>query len=711
MKEARWMPLLVVVLALGASGVMATSKCPDLSSPRDVLVVRWSRYTNGTCGVHGRYFTTVFEAGDTKSFPEFGNECLKFTCGAEELYLNVSASGCKTPYGCSKNDKFIYTGGTCTIPLTCQIAVVAKGITVSSQSVTKSGFTFYAGYGCGKTGANVCGNDKCFNPVGNPIGNEDWSMCIPQHTNFTTPDGGTFTCQMHTTCDKEYFYLEMVRYEVEPEPEPVYDSCSVNGTTVVSGTVTWSDPCRQTVCTVTDGIAELVTAFKDHEGCVHEQQCVKVDGRVFSHDGKGSCTELFCRKDSKTSPPVFEFDAVVVGCRADGKCYTEGTGPDDEDGCTKQKCLFDSEAGHLKMKNVFTGSGCFDLTTNTCSYGKWQTYTLGGCIKNRCNAAKNGKWLTRYRNTRKCKPISRGCKTTDGLPGCKHQKKCYPVKSVITWDDCAQYVCYSDDTDLNNGINNKKAARPMWRERATGCYGPKGCMKLGEQFVDPNTRNTYRCTYKLGDRGLKYPQFHKSCETPDGRVLALGESARVNNLWYSCNSHGRLRGPVDPNAAPDKNSKECGQHAETGQTLYEGVPYVTRVATCIRDESCNEKCRYFDQPCKSDGKYPDDWRFVGDKFNLDDAECVCTQDYEVNNQQIPGDGSLVNTPSLCGERGVKGGACRDPIDSSVVRQWGELWERSGKDSMEVCTCHPLTRSAFCSDYLPQVISVLTDMKI
>ncbi|XP_076449967.1 uncharacterized protein LOC143286313 [Babylonia areolata] len=477
MKESRWMPLLVVVLALGTSGVMATSKCPDLSSAGGhTLIVDWWRYTNGTCMAHGFPDTTVFEAGDTKSLPEIGNDCLKFTCGAEELYLNVSASGCQTPYGCSKNDKFIYTGGTCTIPLTCQIAVLAKRKPVSSESVTESTFSFYAGYGCGKAGANVCGNDKCFNPVGHPIHKDDWSMCIPQHTNFTTPDGRTFTCQMHTTCDKEYFYLEMVRYELEPEPEPEYDSCSVNGTTVVQGTVTWSDPCRQTVCTVTDGIAELVTAFKDHEGCVHEQQCVKVDGRVFSHDGKGSCTELFCRKDSKTSPPVFEFDAVVVGCRADGKCYTEGTGPDDEDGCTKQKCLFDSEAGHLKMKNVFTGSGCFDLTTNTCSYGKWQTYTLGGCIKNRCNAAKNGKWLTRYRNTRKCKPISRGCKTTDGLP-------------------------------------------------------------------------------------------------------------------------------------------------------------------------------------------------------------------------------------------VKGGACRDPIDSSVVRQWGELWERSGKDSMEVCTCHPLTRSAFCSDYLPQVISVLTDMKI
>ena len=53
------------------------------------------------------------------------------------------------------------------------------------------------------------------------------------------------------------------------------------------------------------------------------------------------------------------------------------------------------------------------------------------------------------------------------------------------------------------------------------------------------------------------------------------------------------------------------------------------------------------------------------------------------------------------------GACADPDDGSV-HQWGEFWTRPGSDPLELCTCHPLDRQAFCSDFLPDVLAVLED---
>ena len=42
------------------------------------------------------------------------------------------------------------------------------------------------------------------------------------------------------------------------------------------------------------------------------------------------------------------------------------------------------------------------------------------------------------------------------------------------------------------------------------------------------------------------------------------------------------------------------------------------------------------------------FRYLGDKFNLDGAECICTQDRMVNNRL-----GIFNVPSLCGESGGK----------------------------------------------------------
>ena len=42
------------------------------------------------------------------------------------------------------------------------------------------------------------------------------------------------------------------------------------------------------------------------------------------------------------------------------------------------------------------------------------------------------------------------------------------------------------------------------------------------------------------------------------------------------------------------------------------------------------------------------FRYIGDKFSLDGAECVCTQDLKINNKV-----GMFDVPSLCGEAGGK----------------------------------------------------------
>ena len=47
------------------------------------------------------------------------------------------------------------------------------------------------------------------------------------------------------------------------------------------------------------------------------------------------------------------------------------------------------------------------------------------------------------------------------------------------------------------------------------------------------------------------------------------------------------------------------------------------------------------------------FRYIGDKFSLDGAECVCTQDRKINNRVNANPLSKFYTPSLCGEPGGK----------------------------------------------------------
>ena len=54
------------------------------------------------------------------------------------------------------------------------------------------------------------------------------------------------------------------------------------------------------------------------------------------------------------------------------------------------------------------------------------------------------------------------------VSGCYHDGACHPVKTVIKMDDCTQYVCYSNDRDLNRGVYKAGTARPKWKARATG---------------------------------------------------------------------------------------------------------------------------------------------------------------------------------------------------------------------------------------------------
>ena len=58
--------------------------------------------------------------------------------------------------------------------------------------------------------------------------------------------------------------------------------------------------------------------------------------------------------------------------------------------------------------------------------------------------------------------------------------------------------------------------------------------------------------------------------------------------------------------------------------------------------------------------------YIGDKINLDGAECVCTQDRKINNKFNAIDLSNLYFPSLCGEPGGKFVVVVDVVVVAVV---------------------------------------------
>ncbi|KAL8606717.1 hypothetical protein ACOMHN_055392 [Nucella lapillus] len=54
---------------------------------------------------------------------------------------------------------------------------------------------------------------------------------------------------------------------------------------------------------------------------------------------------------------------------------------------------------------------------------------------------------------------------------------------------------------------------------------------------------------------------------------------------------------------------------------------------------------------------------------------------------------------------------KDPCARSVVTQWSQFWTPQRTDPLQMCTCHPTDRQAFCSDNLPEGVHVLTTMDI
>ena len=73
----------------------------------------------------------------------------------------------------------------------------------------------------------------------------------------------------------------------------------------------------------------------------------------------------------------------------------------------------------------------------------------------------------------------------------------------------------------------------------------------------------------------------------------------------------------------------------------------TQPANQVTNQSC-DVCLVSD-PCIQTDVTP--FRYLGDKFSLDGAECVCTQDRNINNRVNSNPASKFNTPSLCGESG------------------------------------------------------------
>ncbi|XP_076438688.1 uncharacterized protein LOC143277665 [Babylonia areolata] len=709
------MPLMLLLLMMFMSGLPgAKAPCPTLDETNGTFTATvvwmfdlWDEVC--TARLNESSVVTSFQWGETKGISGLGNDCLQFSCGLTDLnyievFLNKSDSSCQYEEGCSSDVQNTSNScGTCSQTYTCVSAVYDKQETYYTgwYRYKHGQFSVASGYTCGERGSGPCADNECFNPFEDP---KSGDQCLAKGKDYVTGDYVKYTCKESSTCDGDSTYVDLVYVE---------RGCSSNYSYVSPGHVTWSDPCRHSVCVVTENQSEIVTSFKGEEGCLYEDQCVGVNQTISGHV-LFACANLTCRKDTNSSESAFRFDVTETGCYRNGVCHGLGQNIEGDKDCKFLTCSLDGKREHYLWKNKFTG--CFNLKTNSCTYNGSDTYTLSNCIVNRCDTVGHGRWKTSYKDSKSCKPKTTAC-TRKGIPGCRHRKKCYPVKGVITWDNCTQYVCYSADRDLNQGIYNATTAttttrKPRWEPRATGCYGPKGCMKFGDQFVDPNTLNTYRCTYDLGGLGYKFAEIHKSCAAPDGTTLALGQSVLIDHFWFSCYRFGAKKPPVDRTAKPFTNYT-CGKNPDTGDWKYTKIHYFTPEGKCkVRGSHCEEFCDYFDQPCTNVSEVPYRWRYLGDKFTRDGAECVCTQDYGVNNKPIPETGSLFDTPSLCGEKGVQGAACKDPNDSSILRQWGQLWTRcSSEKPLEVCACHPLKRSAFCSSYLPDVLSALSDMKI
>ncbi|XP_070202011.1 uncharacterized protein [Littorina saxatilis] len=696
------MKLMWGILCLFCVFVEVTSDCPTLANTNGIMTAKitWTYdFWSPSCTVTVSGNTTYsFSQGESKSLPEVGNDCIKFKCDRDRstLRLDSEASSCAYGSSCSSEVK---TGGSCSEKYTCYTALydVIPAYTYTNFNRYRHGwFAFFSGYTCGNVGSGHCSGDQCFNPHADPRSDAaDVKHCVDKGASWTR-DSKVYTCQEKNTCASDT-YVELTLSQT---------GCDNKGSFVPEGTVTWSDPCYHTVCVVEDeGTAgKLVTSFKDGEGCVYQDQCVGVGDTTAGEVGY-TCANLTCRKDTSRQDP-FHFDVAQTGCLHDGKCYKEGKKVDTDGECDQLVCKVSTSEGTYYWDRKFTG--CYKPGGEECTHKNNKVYWEGDCIRVKCQARTLGKWQTWHKNIGSCVPSDAECTCKKGIPGCKHKGKCHPVKTVIRMDNCTQYVCHSDDAGLNNGTYTDGTPLPQWEARATGCYGPTGCMKLGEQYVDPNTLNAYRCDYNLAGWGTKLAVFHQACVAPNGEKLKVGDSAKVGSIWYSCYQWGKIRNPIDTSIVhvPEDHNQTCGFNPDTGKVLFKKEFFYRPYGRCIkRGYHCDEVCQFFDQPCRDTDLTP--YRHIGDKFIRDGARCLCTQDMDINNRG--GIGTFYK-PSLCSQQGVTDAACKDPTDSSL-HQWGEIWERSGSDPLEVCTCHPLTRQAYCSDYLPDVNKVFDDMKI
>ncbi|XP_076462634.1 uncharacterized protein LOC143294987 isoform X2 [Babylonia areolata] len=603
MAGARWLPTLLLLLAIGLPGGMSTC---SLHGPLVMIERQLWNYDqdNSSCATKVGTEWVHFSLGETKSILSGPQRCAKFTCGPKtpggppELYVNEIESGCVFNGTCTR-EVVTVKSQSCETTYSCHIFSV--GVSINTVSGLLAFSSWYDCQTSDKPNSGPC-MDKCFNPWYEKVAVDQ--ICIPKGGNFTTRDGEEFICTEGRTCDPSdsYIYMEAssgcsyngeslaVNQVVRAGCENIRCTsgrvlsttpagCDVNGACYEDGETVHSEgACKKTTCHL-DWTTRQYNLTETTEGCEMDGKCLK-EGETHTED----CKESTCTKDSGTG----EFRMVLqkyTGCDVNGTCYEDGETVHSEGACKKTTCHLDWTTRQYNLtettegcemdgkclkegethtedckestctKDSWTGefrlvlqgyTGCFDPRTNRCSHKNWKSYVLNGCIRNRCNVAKHGKWKTYYRRTRKCKPRQRKRCETHGLRGCEHKGQCYPRNSVITWDDCTQYVCYSADADadLNSGTRSQGVSPPKWEPRATGCYGPLGCMKLGEEFVDPNTRNTYRCTNKVGGLGYKFPHFYKSCVAPDGTMLAFGESVLVGKLSYSCYSRGRLGTPV-----------------------------------------------------------------------------------------------------------------------------------------------------------------------
>ncbi|XP_076457551.1 uncharacterized protein LOC143291535 [Babylonia areolata] len=700
-------------LVLVVLGVLAevTSACRPLRQTDGIMTVtiewRFDMWEyRCQAGRKGSEVITSFSRGQRKRIDGLDNDCLLFVCDhrSRTLRLDTKASSCAYKSKCSKSKKY---RDSCDEPYNCYNAVFeeAADFVYTDWYRYKHGwFSFFSGYTCGHTGSGPCAANQCFNPFADTknLSLSTGPTCVEAGDTVVNAETRTFECQRFDSCGSRSF-VDLVQTGIV---------CDNNGTFVTPGTVTWSDACSHTVCEVSGGVGNLVTSFKDKEGCVYGDQCITL-GDVTEGRTEFTCAHYKCRKNPELDSPYY-FDVTDQGCLYEDKCYKEGQKVTLADSCKRMFCRSDSTGNFYWEQQL---RGCYDPTSGQCRPHKAK-YSVGQCVANTCVADNQGRWVTDYTKKGSCAPKGGKCTKTNGTPGCRHKGRCYAVNSVLTMGPCVQYVCHSQEQAPNNAdapspssnSSSSTSSTPVWKARATGCLGPEGCMSFGEQYVDPYTLNTYRCDFGLGGFGIKRPQFHKACVAPNGQTLGLGRSVLIGTVWYSCYRYGNIRNPIDRAiefVSEEDEHHTCGINPDTGRTLYKAEYYFTPEGRCKRTGyHCTLDCQYFDQPCTHTDLTP--YRYLGDKFMLDGSECVCTQDYDINNVDIPPTGSLFNTPSLCGQPQVRGAACKDPDDGSL-HQWGELWERSR--GSKVCTCHPLQRRAFCSQSLSDVMQVLEDMKV